>query len=431
MRGRLLFASISTLAVALGCASCAIMPGSGPESFDIRAGQVNDPNHLPYALVKLTPQVVDLLAQNNPRLTAAFADRRVPGEIRFGIGDVVGVTIFEAAAGGLFIPSEAGVRPGNFIALPNQQVDANGNISVPYAGSIRAKGRTPVEVQQEIIDAVKNRAIEPQVVVSLVEQRTSLISVLGEVNSPARFPASPAGEHILDAITRAGGPKGQGFDTWVMLEREGRRATVPFGALVYEPSNNVYVHPNDTIFIYREPQTYIVFGANAGSLSATASGTVLTGGSPVGIAGGNAQGVYSFDAWRLSLAEAVAKGGGLNDLQADASSVFLYRGETRQVAKQLGIDTARFVDGPIIPVIYEIDFRDPAGYFLATRFQMRNKDVIYMANAAAVESAKVFDYLRLIVGTVNDPIVAATNAYVLKAAINGTFPTGAAVAATP
>jgi polysaccharide biosynthesis/export protein len=431
MRGRLLFASISTLAVALACASCSFMPGSGPESFDIRAGQVNDPNHLPYALVKLTPQVIDLLAQNNPRLTSAFADRRVPGEIRFGIGDVVGVTIFEAAAGGLFIPSEAGVRPGNFIALPNQQVDANGNISVPYAGSIRAKGRTPVEVQQEIIDAVKNRAIEPQVVVSLVEQRTSLISVLGEVNSPARFPASPAGEHVLDAITRAGGPKGQGFDTWVMLERDGRRATVPFGALVYEPSNNVYVHPNDTIFVYREPQTFIVFGANAGSLSATASGTVLTGGSPIGIAGGNAQGVYSFDAWRLSLAEAIAKGGGLNDLQADAASVFLYRGETRQVAKLLGIDTARFVDGPIIPVIYEINFRDPAGYFLATRFQMRNKDVIYMANAAAVESAKVFDYLRLVVGTVNDPIVAATNAYVLKAAINGTFPTGAAVAATP
>jgi polysaccharide biosynthesis/export protein len=217
----------------------------------------------------------------------------------------------------------------------------------------------------------------------------------------------------------------------VMLEREGHRATVPFGALVYEPSNNIYVHPNDTVFVYREPQTFIVFGANAGSLSATASGTVLTGGSPIGVAGGNAQGVYSFDAWRLSLAEAVAKGGGLNDLQADASAVFLYRGETRQVAKQLGVDVDRFVDGPIIPIIYEINFRDPAGYFLATRFQMRNKDVLYIANAAAVESAKVFDYLRLIVGTVNDPIVAATNAYVLKAAINGTFPAGAAVAATP
>src|SRR5215467_13214130 len=330
MRGRLLFASISALAVAVGCESCSIMPGSGPESFDIRAGQVNDPNHLPYALVKLTPQVVDILAQSSPRLTGAFSDRRVPGEIRFGIGDVVGVTIFEAAAGGLFIPSEAGVRPGNFIALPNQQVDANGNISVPYAGSIRAKGRTPVEVQQEIIDAVKNRAIEPQVVVSLVEQRTSLISVLGEVNSPARFPASPAGERILDAITRAGGPRGQGFDTWVMLERGGRREIVPFGALVYEPSNNIYVHPYDTIYVYREPQTFVAFGA-AGQ-----------------------QGQFNFDAWRISLAEGVGKMGGLNDTLADPASVFLYRGEMREVAEQIGVDISRF-EGPIIPVIYNIN----------------------------------------------------------------------------
>jgi polysaccharide export outer membrane protein len=407
------------------------MPATGPESWDIRAGVPNDPNHLPYALVKLTPQVIDVLAQNAPRLGNLFPDRRLPSEIRFGIGDVVGVTIFEAAAGGLFIPAEAGVRPGNFITLPNQQVDANGNISVPYAGSIRAKGRTPLEVQQAIIEVVKNRAIEPQVVVSLVEQRTSLISVLGEVTTPARFPASAAGERILDAITRAGGIKGQGFDSWVMLEREGHRATVPFGALVYEPSNNIYVHPNDTIYVYREPQTFLVFGANAGAVAAALSGTALVGGQPIGIAGSSAQGSFNFDAWRLSLAEAVAKGGGLNDLTADPGAVFLYRGETRQLASALGVDTARFVDGPIIPVIYEINLRDPSAYFLTTRFQMRNKDVIYIANAAAIESAKVFDYLRLIVGTVNDPILAATNAYILKAAINGTFPAGAAVATAP
>jgi polysaccharide export outer membrane protein len=75
--------------------------------------------------------------------------------------------------------------------------------------------------------------------VALVDQRTSLISVLGDVNNSNRFPANAAGERILDAITRAGGPKSQGYDEWVMLEREGRRATAPFGALVYEPSNNI------------------------------------------------------------------------------------------------------------------------------------------------------------------------------------------------
>jgi polysaccharide export outer membrane protein len=211
----------------------------------------------------MTPRVIDVLATYTPRIGNVFADRRPPREIKFGIGDVVSVTIFESAAGGLFIPAEASVRPGNFVSLPNQNVDTKGNISVPYGGAIRAAGRTPSEVQQAIVDALKNRAIEPQAVVALIDQRTSLISVLGDVNTPNRFPANAAGEHVLDAITRAGGPKSQGYDTWVMLERGGRRATAPFGALVYEPSNNIWVHPDDTIYLYREAQTFLAFGAMA------------------------------------------------------------------------------------------------------------------------------------------------------------------------
>ena len=83
--------------------------------------------------------------------------RRSPKRITLGIGDVVSVTIFEAEAGGLFLPSEAGARPGNFVTLPDQMVDSDGNITVPYAGTIRAAGRTPLEVQQAIIEALTRR----------------------------------------------------------------------------------------------------------------------------------------------------------------------------------------------------------------------------------------------------------------------------------
>jgi protein involved in polysaccharide export with SLBB domain len=98
---------------------------------------------------------------------------------------------------------KAPVRPGNFVAIPNQAVDIHGNISVPYAGSIRARGRTQVEVQEAIVTALKNRAIEPQVIVSMVEQKTSMISVLGEGRA-ARIPATAAPERMLDVISRAG-----------------------------------------------------------------------------------------------------------------------------------------------------------------------------------------------------------------------------------
>jgi polysaccharide biosynthesis/export protein len=313
--------------------------------------------------------------------------------------------VFEAAAGGLFIPVEAGVRPGNFITLPNQNVDTDGNITVPYAGAIKANGRTPGEVQQDIVAALRNRAIEPQAVVALVDQRTSLISVLGEVNAPSRFPANAAGERVLDAITRAGGPKGQGFDTWVMLERGGRRGTLPFGALVYEPANNVFVQPNDTIYVYREPQQFLAFGASG------------------------QQGQFNFEAWRLSLAEAVGKSGGLNNDLADPGSVFLYRGEPREVAVRLGVDVKKFAT-PMIPIIYSVNFRDPSGYFLATKMQVRNKDVLYVANAQGVEVAKFMQYIRLINATVNDPIVTATNVHALSRASRG-LATAAGTATAP
>ena len=390
-----LVSAFAGVIVLTGCTN-PMMPVAGPESGDIR-GHVQDENSLPYALVKLTPQVIDVLSSNAPGLSQIFTDRRPAEQIKFGIGDVVSVTIFEAAAGGLFIPSEAGVRPGNFVQLPNQQVDISGNISVPYAGAIRAVNRTPAEVQLSIVNALKNRAIEPQVVVSLVTQNTSLISVLGEVNTPSRFPVSYAGEKILDEITRAGGPKGQGFDTWVMLERDGKRATIPFGALVYEPSNNIYARPNDTIYVYQEPQTFVAFGAQ---------GT---------------QGQFNFGAWRISLAEAQAKAGGLNDTLADPASVFIYRGETREVAERLGLDVSKF-QGPLIPVVYNVNYRDPAGYFLATKFQMRNKDVLFASNASAVEQAKVMNYIRLVTATANDPIVASTNALVLRSTIRNLGP---------
>ncbi len=396
------------LGLALAVGGCELMPASGPASWNIRAGQ-RDPESLPYAFVRITPKVVEVLARTVPRLVTEFRDRRPPKEIRFGIGDIVSVTIFEAAAGGLFIPAEAGVRPGNFITVPNQAVDVNGNISIPYGGAIRAQGRTQVELQNAIVEALKNRAIEPQAVVSLVQAQSSLISVLGDVRSPTRLAANPAGERVLDVISRAGGPANAGHDEWVMLERNGHRAIAPFGALVYEPKNNIYVNANDTIYLYREPQTFLAFGAFG----------------PVG-GGSTNTGQIPFDAWRLSLAEAVGKAGGLSDVLADPASVFLYRGETRDIAKRLGVDISSF-NGPIIPVIYNINFRDPAGYFLATKFEMRNKDVIYISNAVSVEVTKFLVYLHGLYGTVNDPIQTATSAIVLKNLITGS---GASVVVT-
>lgn len=369
-------------------AGCSIMPSSGPQSHDVKAE--NTASGPDYALVKLNTNVTNILRDWGPgAIAASFPDHRPPPSIKFGIGDVVSVTIFEAAAGGLFIPAEAGVRPGNFVSLPNQNVDSDGNLTVPYAGAVKAAGRTPGEIQQDIVKAIGNRAIEPQVVVALITQNTSLVSVLGEVNTPSRLQANAAGEHILDVISRAGGIKDQGYATWVTLERNGKRATVPFGALVYSPANNIWVHPGDTIYVYQEPQVFMAFGA-AGQ-----------------------QGQFTFDMWKINMSQAMAKAGGLLDAQAEPAGVFVYRREPRELAEKLGVDCSKF-EGPLVPIVYNADFRDPAGYFLATNFQMRDKDVLFAANAATVDTAKFLQFMNLIVSTANNGIVAASNGQIVN-----------------
>src|ERR1043166_4051212 len=106
------------LAILVGLADCS---GMGPQGWDVKSA-VTPPEGQPYILVRVTPAVTKVLAKVIPRLVGEFTDRRRPADLRFGVGDVVSVTIFEAASGGLFIPMEAGVRPGNFITLPTQSV---------------------------------------------------------------------------------------------------------------------------------------------------------------------------------------------------------------------------------------------------------------------------------------------------------------------
>jgi len=107
------------------------------------------------------------------------------------------------------------------------------------------------------------------------------------------------------------------------------------------------------------------------------------------------------------------------DVQSDPASVFLYRGEAREVAERMGID-CRPYEGPVIPVIYTINLRDPAGYFLASSFEMRNKDILFVSNSFSVESTKFMSYLNLIGTTIQTPITTVTSAYGLRNIIQGT-----------
>jgi polysaccharide export outer membrane protein len=107
------------------------------------------------------------------------------------------------------------------VTIPEQVVRRDGGISVPFAGRVPVAGRTTVEVQYEIEHRLAEKAIEPQVIVTITRSVIYAATVSGEVVNGARVPLSVNGDRILDLIALAGGAKAAVHDTFVRLSRNG------------------------------------------------------------------------------------------------------------------------------------------------------------------------------------------------------------------
>ncbi len=386
--------SLGAILVAALLSACSVLPGTGPKSDAVKSNataEVRSDAALPYALVDISADTIGFLSQPNlVSFKGYFPDKRPKPSQVIGVGDVLSISIFEAAPGGLFTPAQAaGARPGNFVDLPAQAVDQKGNIDIPYAGEIPAAARTLPEIQQAIVARLRNRAIEPQVVVKLTEQHSSVVSILGDVNTPGVIALNSVGERMLAMIARAGGPKFEAIESWVTLQRDGKRVKVLLSRVVHDPSENIFIRPNDVIFITREAPTFTALGALNQN-----------------IFGFNSE--IAFDVETLTLAQAMGKAGGLNDDRSDPGEVYVYRYEDRQFLQKLGVDTARFVTESI-PTIYRINLRDPGGLLLASGFQMRTKDVMYVANSKVTDYYKLLLLINNTAGSISTTANAVTN----------------------
>ena len=246
--------------------ACAALPATGPKSDAIQASAtagLRSTNALPYALVDVSADTIGFLSQPNLiTFQGQFPDKRPKPEQVAGVGDVLNVSIFEAAPGGLYFTpaTAAGARPGNFVDLPAQAIDQKGNIYVPYAGEIPSAGRTLPDIQQAVVARLRNRAIEPQVVVSLNQQHSSVVSVLGDVNTPGVLALNSVGERLLALIA---GRRSEIRSDRKLRDAATRRQKSEGAAsrVVHDPRENIFIRPNDVIFLTRELPSFTALGA--------------------------------------------------------------------------------------------------------------------------------------------------------------------------
>ena len=353
------FARVSLAAVCVALSSCT-MPSSGPSAGVIASGAKEQ--YAPYTLINVTPNVVTILSETfEKQLAQSLGNAKKRSSALIGVGDTVAISIWEASPDGLF---SSGAGRGGGTQIPEQPVSEAGTISVPYAGVIKAAGRTPDQVKDSIEQALVRMAVQPQVLVSVVKNVSNTVTVTGEVARSDRIPLSPRGEKLLDVIAMAGGPRIESHQLSVQITRGSRTETVPMERLISDPRENIFVQPDDVVALIRQPRSFTVFGASTQNAS------------------------VQFDESQLFLNQALAKVGGLNDERANAKGVFIYRTESTEMLRQLvpGKQLASY--GPTTNVIYQIDLSDPSGFFLLKSFSLRNRDLIYIANSSLAEVRK-------------------------------------------
>ncbi len=305
---------------------------------------------------------------------AQFGDRKVSAESVIGVGDAVTVTIWEAGAGGLFSPSASqttaavgAVSTGaNSATIPEQVVGRDGGISVPYAGRVHVAGKTTRAVQHAIEQALEGKAIQPQVLVNVTKPVSSSVNVDGEAVAGARVALSVKGDRVLDVVAEAGGVRFPVNEDFVELSRGSKTARIPLITIVNNPRENIYLHPDDSLTLVHDPQTFIAYGA----------------------LGQNAE--IPFNADGITLAQALSKAGGLQDSRSDPRGV-IFRYEPESVARQFDPYSPLVERGRLTPVVYRLNLSDPNSLFMEQSFRIANRDVIYVSNSPSTEVQKVFN----------------------------------------
>lgn len=400
---REIFKPLGVIAMTLSLAACSALPSSGPAGSKIysdAATRVSTPStgaaQLQYALVDLNQNTVAKIPDYTfGSLNTSFgAGKTQPTRVTIGIGDELQVTIFEAAESGLFTAAKSATDIGATVhsaQLPKQTVDPSGLITVPYAGSIKAAGMTTTQLEGVIERRLADRAIEPKAVVTLGTRSASAVTVLGAVTTPQKLAINPSGDRILDVLARAGGLTSAPYETFVTLERNGRKASVYFNRIVDVPSENIYVVPGDTIVVDHDKRMYTAFGSTGKSDA------------------------FDFGAESINLDTAVAKAGGLLDNRADARQVFVYRVEDRSVLMAMGANLSMFpASQKEIPTIYRANFADPGNFFYARKFPMRNGDLLYVSNADSVSYLKFLGVVGATFGTTDAGITAVNDGITLS-----------------
>ncbi|HEV2596324.1 MAG TPA: polysaccharide biosynthesis/export family protein [Sphingomicrobium sp.] len=338
---------------------------SGPTGHEVSAAALGKSGQYPFNLIEVETPAAIPPAPLVPAPT--LATMPPPPTDLLGPGDVLNISIYEAGVSlfGTALRTAAAVNgavdtSSTAERLPSVRVDDYGYIKVPFVGRLRAAGHTAAELQQMIQRGLRGMSQDPQVMVSIEQPITNTVILAGEVTKPGRLALATNRESLVDAIALAGGYRGDAKDAVARVQRGGQSFEIRLSDLFDMPQEDIQIAPGDRITLISRPQSFSVLGAP------------------------NKTEELAFPRARLTLAEAVALGGGANPNSGDAAAIFVFR-------------YVRKADGSEQPTVYHLNMMRPGAYLLSQRFLMRDRDVLYVGNARANQLTKFVNVLSQLV----------------------------------
>jgi len=134
-------------------------------------------------------------------------------------------------------------------------VRSDGKISLPLVGELQAAAKTPVQLEDEITNRLRNFITEPAVTVMVQKINSLKFNVMGEVIKPGSYSLTTT-TTVVDAIATAGGFRdfAKKKSIYVLHQNpDGTEARLSFNYTEFikgkNPRQNVRLQPGDTVVI--------------------------------------------------------------------------------------------------------------------------------------------------------------------------------------
>jgi polysaccharide export outer membrane protein len=183
-------------------------------------------------------------------VSSAFAQSGPPpkNEALLGVGDVVKITVYQ--------------NPD--LTVESGRISETGRINFPLIGNVAIGGLTIPAAEQKIAKALRDGSfvLRPQVSIQLAQIRSAVISILGQVGKPGRYPIETVGAKVSEMVAAAGGVIPGGADVVTLVgTRNGRsiKLDIDMPAILQSGKSelDLPVENGDIIYVDRAPTAYI------------------------------------------------------------------------------------------------------------------------------------------------------------------------------